>query len=298
MIKHKKIIKLALLIIVASFLCFYSFSFAKYVSNSIKDYYLKSKGFYFYSDYLSTEVVKNSNNSWNNDSVHFNIRNNLNAKEVTDYDINYTASCEVMGDASSKVSCLMNGSSTNTFTGVISSVESCRNYTGDLVDVSLLNKTDCELNGYIFERQVITKDLYFDISKIDANYEIKDLVISVTVTSNSPYSKTLKGEFYIHKTENESIITSLIDKTDYQILSITNIGTINKCVNISFDSAKLQIDNIESFNTYEYDSNNYIKKVNFNLQNNASKNIIFYKKDSEATYSISDFTINTDCIIE
>lgn len=296
--KKKKAIKLVLLIIVVSFLCFYSFSFAKYVSNSIKDYYLKSKGFYFYSDYLSTEVVKNSNNNWNNDSVHFNIRNNLNEKEVTDYDINYTASCEVLGDANEKVACLMNGSATNTFIGVLSSVESCRNYTGDLVDVSLLSKTDCELNGYIFERQVITKDLYFDLSKIDSNYEIKDLVISVTVTSTSPYSKTLKGEFYIHKTDSEEIVTSLIDKTDYQILSITNIGNINKCINLSFDSTKLQIDNIDSFSNYEYDSNNYAKKVNFNLQNNTSKNIIFYKKDKEATYSINDFTISTDCIIE
>ena len=62
------------LIIVAIILCIYGLTLARYVGNSVRDYYLKSKGFYFTSDYLSSNTVKNVNNLWTGENVYFNIK--------------------------------------------------------------------------------------------------------------------------------------------------------------------------------------------------------------------------------
>ena len=62
---------------------------AAYVSNSMWDYYLNSKGFYFESDYLGDNKI-NTYNLWNGKAVSFNIKNNNSTNYNTDtlvYDI-------------------------------------------------------------------------------------------------------------------------------------------------------------------------------------------------------------------
>ena len=47
------------------------FTLAKYVSNTVWNYYLNSQGFYLSSDQLGNNV-KNVNNVWDGTSIHFN----------------------------------------------------------------------------------------------------------------------------------------------------------------------------------------------------------------------------------
>jgi hypothetical protein len=292
--KSKKYIFLVLLIVAGSFLGFYCFTFAKYVYNSTWDYYLKSKGFYFSSDYLGSNVVKNTNNLWDGGSVHFNIKNNLNDAVITNYDIDYRVTCTIVGDASSYAACHMNGTTLNMQDGVLSSFEACSNYTDDGIDVSLLNKTDCEIGGYDWETQIAVKNIYFDVVLTDSNYELNDVVVNVTATSTSPYSKMLSGDFTLHKgsTQVSNIAMDYKNYSDYDRLIISNAYTSAKCVLVTWDSNKLIINSDNSgISSYGTDTNAYINEIKFNVGAKDSLSYIFYRRDLDMQYNVSEFSI-------
>ena len=87
--KKIKYVILGLLLVVMLGAFIYGFTYAKYVYNKAQDYYLKSRKFYFNSDYLGTDTVTNINNLWDLSSVYFNVRNNMNESVATNYNINY-----------------------------------------------------------------------------------------------------------------------------------------------------------------------------------------------------------------
>jgi hypothetical protein len=277
-----------------SFLCIYGFTFAKYVSDSVWNYYLKSKGFYFSSDYLGSNVVKNANNLWDGSSVHFNIKNNLNQTVITNYDIGYSIACTIQGDAASHTECHVNGTNSNTQDGVLPSLQACVNSTTDGIDVSSYTKEDCESGNYDWVNQISTKDLYFDVVLTDVGYELKDVIVNVTVTSTAPYRKTLIGDFTLHKStmEEDKLIMNYNNYSNYGRLIISNSYSNAKCVSVTWDTNKLLI-NADSteFSSYEVDSNNYINKIKFNIGAKANLSYIFYKKDFNATYNVTDFSI-------
>jgi hypothetical protein len=292
--KLRKHIVLILLIATGGLLCICGYTLAKYVSNSVWDYYLKSKGFYFSSDYLNSDVTENTDNLWDGGSVHFNIKNNLNEMVMTEYDIDYRVTCTVEGEASTHTECYMNGTTSNTQDGVLSSFQACSNPTDDGVDVSLLNKTDCELGGYDWENQVAVKDLYFDVVVIDSNYELKDVVVNVTATSLSPYSKTMIGKFTLRKGHTGVSNVSLDYKnySNYDRLIVSNSYSDTKCVRIIWDSDKLLINtDSNAFSSTGTDVNGYINEIKFNINAKTSSSYIFYRRDFNMTYGVSEFEI-------
>ena len=93
----KKILIIVALIILSIFLV--NFTKALYTSNSIWDYYLNSKGFYFESDYNKNIGVYNF---WDGSEVEFNISNAKEGKYTED-DIEYEASCIASNDTICKI---------------------------------------------------------------------------------------------------------------------------------------------------------------------------------------------------
>ncbi len=292
--KKKHIIIISALL-VCSIAVIYSLTYAKYVSNSVWNYYLKSKGFYFTSEQLSSNsVVQNANSQWDGGSVNFSIKNNLNQDVITDYDISYTATCTVTGDAASYAECRMNGAGTNTQDGVLSSLQACNNGTGDNVDVSSFDKTTCELDGYDWVNQIATKNLYFDVVLTDTDHTIEDVVVNVKVTSTSPYSQTLSGDFTLHKaiTKGDEVSISYKNYSNYDRLIVSNPSSSTKCVKITWDTNKLLINADSSqYSLATTDSNNYINQIKFNINAKESLSYIFYNKSFNTKYSADDFTI-------
>lgn len=299
--KFKKYFHLGLLIIMGSLLGFFSFTYAKYISKSVWDYYLKTVGFYFYSDNLGFTAVKNIDNLWDGESVYFNIKNNLNQTVITNYDIGYTAVCTVTGEAASYSTCHMNGSGTDTYTGILSSIKICINSTTDGIDVSGYDEETCELGGYDWTSRISTQDLYFDVVLTNQSYEISDVVVNVEVTSTSPYNKTLIGEFTLHKrnVEEHAVTLNYDNYSNYDRLIIFNSHSSNKCVKITWDASKLIIDADSSeFISYATDLNGYINEITLNINAKNNLSYIFYKRDFDAVYNVTEFTIEetTGCV--
>lgn len=298
MIKYKKqiIIVVILIGIVLSSKFLYNgvTTYAKYISESIWDYFLKSKEFYFESDYLNFEGQDNVNNIWDGNSVKFSVRNNLNQKLITDYDITYEVKCEVIGDESLHTSCKLNGTDSDQLNGTLSKIEICKNKTNDEVDTSKFEKSDCELGGYEWEKQVSLNEIYVDVVLTDENYKLEDITIKITATSTEPYKKVIVGNFILHKPQDIEgrLIPDIKIYELYSILTITNTFEDTKCMKLSWNPDKMVIDlNSESYSSYSKNENDYINEIKFNLTSGKSKSYIFYKKDKEEEYSIEDFLI-------
>lgn len=288
--KVTKYMLMGLIILGGVFLITQGFSYAKYVSSSVWNYYLKSKGFYFSSPDLTLEGTKNINNNWDFESTYFKIQNSVNDSLITDYDIKYKATCTIDGEEASYAECKLNGTNSNIFEGTLSSYSYCSN-TKDDTDVSLYTKEKCEVNGYEWINQVATKDLYFDIVET-SDTEVTNLTVNIEVETISPYKKTLKGEYIINKGRNELGTLSIkYDSFDsYERVTISNSYKENKCAKLSWNSSDLRIDtnNIISHNT---DSNGYINEIIFNIPSKNNTSYIFYKTDKNKSYSINDFTL-------
>lgn len=270
----------------------YGYTYAKYVSNHAWNYYLGTKGFYFSSEQLATTKITNVNNNWNFDSTYFTLKNSENDFLISDYDIEYTVKCTIQNEASNYSKCVLNGSDSDKFTGIISSSSRCRN-TIDETDVSTYSQEECESKGYDWYIQENYKDLYFDIIKTgEENINYVSALIEVTTTS--PYSKTLLGEFNLSSSEmQESALKINYQEFDnYSRVVISNSYDENKCVKLNWNSDNLRIDETnENILSYQYDSNNYINEINFNINKKDSISYIFYKTDFTKTYDYQQFSL-------
>jgi len=292
--KVKKYFWAIMLLTTATLLCIYGVTFAKYVSNFVWDYYLKAKGFYLYSDYLDTSTVKNVNTLWQGESVYFNVKNHLNQEVITNYDITYTILCTINGDASNHTECHLNSKESNTEEITLASYEICINNTEDGVDVSTYNQIDCEAGEYDWVNQPVIKDHHFDVVVTDEEYELTDVTVNITITSTAPYKKILSGDFILHQGEiKEEDITLKYDNYDnYDRLIITNSYPVNKCVKVTWDSSKLIINALPNdFSNYGVDANDYINEIIFNIGAKDSISYIFYPKNFDIIYDVTEFLI-------
>ena len=252
---------------------------AKYISNSVWNYYLNSQGFYLSSDKLG-DNVKNVNNVWDGTSIHFNLTNSINEAAITDYDIRYKVTCTL----SDGTDCKINGTDSNTYYGTLSSYNTCINNKNDGVDTTDFDKATCESKGYNWVIQKSTADIYFDITSDNVTADIE-------VVSIEPYEKTLTGTFILKKDK------TLVEKTDmtyqsfnnYDRLTITNSSDDKKCVKINWDANKLRIDkdNITNYNM----QNGYINEIILEIPSKYNLSYIFYKVDKSATYDVNEFSL-------
>lgn len=294
--------KMALILII--FLTFivisnrFVFSYAKYVYDSTRDYFLKAKGFYFYSDTLGTSTINNSNNSWDGGSVYFDFRNSLNDAAVTDYDINYDVECNIEGLAAEYLECRLMGTELDTYSGTLSAVQGCRNDTDDQVDVSNLNKTTCELNGYLWASQVAKKDIYFDVINSNSEYKISEVTVNLKVTSTSPYKKSLYGKFILNKIDSVegNIELSYSNYLGVNKLVVSNSFNENKCLKLTWNSDHVLIgENKSKFSSFKFDENGYLNEVDFNIEPKSEITYNFYERLYGLTSDLNliDFNVET-----
>ena len=283
-----------LLVIVLSLVSIvtYGYSYAKYVSNHAWNYYLGTKGFYFSSEQLGINKITNVNNNWNLESTYFTHKNSENNFLVSDYDIEYTVKCTIQNDASNYSKCTLNGTDSNTFSGIISSSSICKNKI-DEKDVKSYTKEKCESAGYEWNIQENYKDLYFDVVKT-GEQALDYVSVLIEVTTTSPYSKTLQGEFNLSSIEMQEsgLKVSYKEFDNYSRVIISNSYDENKCVKLNWNSENLRIDEINNqISSYQYGNNGYINEINFNINKKDSISYIFYKTDVNKEYYYQEFSL-------
>ena len=295
--KVKRKILVVLVVLVGGFLCFNNFTYAKYIANFVWDYFLKARGFYFTSDYLGSTVVKNVDNLWDGESVHFNIKNRLNQTVITNFDIEYTVTCSLNDEVSDYAECDINEEGSNVYEGTLESIQYCVNNTKDGVDVTESTEEECKNSEYDWIVEPVEEDLFFDIVLTDPEYKISDLIVTINATSSAPYNKTLTGDFILHKKDMVENIVSLEfnNYADYDSLIISNSYSVNKCVKVNWDSSKLLINADASvFSSYATDSNGYINEIKFNIGPKKSLSYLFYRKNFNMIYDTTEFLIEED----
>lgn len=270
-------------------------TYAKYVSNSVLNYYLNSKGFYFRSEDLTTETKNNVDTSWDGDKVSFTINNSSNKSLATEYDIQYEITCAIEETDTTKV-CYLNGTNSSKVTQTLSADFACKDTTNNK-DVSSLDESTCTKQGYTWTAIPSTSTNYFEVVDINGK-DVDTANVIITATSISPYKKTIKGKYTLNKDKSELGTLSLKyeTKTHYENVIVTNSYNEDKCIKLTWNSDNLVIDNSNSMQTIEND-NKYINGVIFKLNKKDSTNFIFYKQDKSKTYSEADFALveSTEC---
>ena len=270
-------------------------TYAKYVSNSVFNYYLKSKGFYFKSDSLDVNTKQNVDTSWDGGKVTFKIDNASNKNLATEYDIEYEITCQVEETDTTKV-CYLNGTSSSKVTQTLSASFGCID-PNNTNDVSSLDETTCKKQGYTWTSTPSTSINYFEVVDVN-NKEVDTANVIITATSKTPYKKTIKGKYTLNKDKSElgTLSIKYETKTHYENVAITNSYNEDKCIKLTWNSDDLLIDDTNSYKIIT-DDNNYINGVIFKLNKKDSTNFIFYKQDKNKSFSEQDFNLveSTEC---
>ena len=270
-----------------------SFTYGKYVYNSVWNYYLSSKEFYFESDLLDINNKNNSLLKWDGSNVNFVIKNSKNNELISESDISYKVTCEVLGDESEYIKCILNDTDLSIFNGTLSSEANCTNNI-DTKDVSKLTKAECEVGGYIWKEEIASKNNYFNLVLTDNTKTIDEVLVKVTAESLSPYKQILTGLFNLNKVDNEEVgyILNYESYDEYDEVSITNTASEKKCMYISFDASNYSVDiDNNSILEYSIDSNDKINGLKFELESENTSYFKLYKLNSEKVYSVNDILL-------
>lgn len=283
--------KKQILVLFAIVLCSISFVivFGRYVTNSVNNFFLRSKEFYFFSDKLSENLDIFQIENWSgvdDYTIIVNMNSRKNNLEVSTYDIGY----DISYTCSDNAICQLSKTS-----GIISSDDNT-----DSFNVTITPNT-----------QLKTGD---------------KVVVNITVKSKTDYIKTLKGRFTL-VVGQEDLTYQITDKpnTPYAELSITNTLTYYiveeafgdyqrgykididtyltlteeekaKCyssiVTVAFDPEKVLLDNTsksyqEALNTTieTIEQKKYINSITLPIEAISSVNLRFYKVDTSQDYT-------------
>ena len=293
--------KKQVIIILAILLCAISFVivFGRYVTNSLNDFFLRSKEFYFYSDKLSedTSVFQIENWSGVDDyTITVNMNSRKNNIQVASYDISY----DIKYTCSDNAICQLSKQS-----GVIS-----KDTNADFFNLIITPNTQLETGDKV--------------------------TVEIEATSTTNYTKTIKGKFTL-VVGQENLTYQITDQTEnpYMELRITNtlsyyiveksfgdymadqridIDTYlalpdedkAKCyssiVTISFDPNDVLLDitnenyqNATNTTTTIIDGKNYINSITLPIDAISSVDLRFYKVDTSKDYTYPN--LYNDCVL-
>ena len=293
--------KRRIIVILAILLCAISFVivFGRYVTNSLNDFFLRSKEFYFYSDKLSedTSVFQIENWSGVDDyTITVNMNSRKNNIQVASYDISY----DIKYTCSDNAICQLSKQS-----GVIS-----KDTNADFFNLIITPNTQLETGDKV--------------------------TVEIEATSTTNYTKTIKGKFTL-VVGQENLTYQITDQTEnpYMELRITNtlsyyiveksfgdymadqridIDTYlalpdedkAKCyssiVTISFDPNDVLLDitnenyqNATNTTTTIIDGKNYINSITLPIDAISSVDLRFYKVDTSKDYTYPN--LDNDCVL-
>lgn len=289
----KKIIKYSLIVVLAVLITVgtkYGISYAKYAYNSVWNYYLESKRFFFSSDSLEQNGKVLTDNLWDGEPIYFDLRNNLNDSVSSDVDISYKVTCKVK-NSSIEAKCTILDTNSDVYEGILSTFKTCTNETGDGVDVKKYDKATCEMGNYTWDNQIAIKNVYFNI--VSEYGEVESADVEIKAESIAPYKKTITANYVLNRDKNPigSVDKIYTDKGEKGFLILSNSFEEDKCMRLSWNSDELKIDlDKNKIKTYATDTSGYINEIDFKLESKSSIKYDFFEVIM-GTYDREHFTI-------
>lgn len=287
----KRYKKNQILIILLILMCITSFViiFGRYVTNNVKDFFVRSKEFYFESDKLAEKMTFFQVENWSGVddytiTVNMNSRKNNIEKATYDigYDISYSCSDNAICSLSKTSGIIYADTNSDYFNLVITPNASLD--TGDkvIVDIEVKSTTNYE--------KTLKGRFTLVVGKENLTYQITD-------TSNNPYmelSLTNTLSYYtVREAFNGYTVGQRINVDTYLGLSNENK---EKCkssvVKIDFDPNEILLDltddlyaNATNVTTTTIDGSTYVNSLTVDLDVESSENLRFYKVDSSQDYT-------------
>ncbi len=285
-LEKKYIIFLCVLLV--PILTYFSYTFAKYVTEKFYSYYTNSKHFYFTSNILKEDNPLYQINNWvgiGQFTINFDLLSSKNEYVHTDYDITY----ETFVNCPSDVTCELDKTTGTIYSSshkdtIKVTVNPTRLYTeGEKITVQIRAKST---SPYVKE---LTAKYEYVVGKTGVTYEIEDeanrtyLLLKIT---NAINYCIVKEAFDGHA------VGDVIEVNDFMELSETNQ---DKCVSqyasISFDPNTIVLDTTSevlkkaTYTTNSLNNIQYINHLDFSLNPLSSVAIKFYKKNYSYNYT-------------
>lgn len=286
---RKKFLVILCLIIVL----FYSIkaikTFSIYVYNNVKEFYLKTNDFYFYSDKLKLNKAEYSVENWSgiedyiiNINMNSMENNSVRCNSDIQYNITYSCSENVLCELSKTNSTIL--ASTNTDNFVVKIVPKTTLETGDKVWIEVEAKSTYPYVKTLSARFEIT------IGNMGMSYNIEDypnnqyLEFNVINTLNF---YTIDEAFGEYQPGNK------IDMYKYLELSDENKAKCHSMlITLTFDPNEILVDMTTEMylktvakTTVVIDGYTYVNSITFKLDAITSKSIKFYKVNLENDYT-------------
>lgn len=283
--KNNAILIAIILMLVITLVLTRGFTYARYASNAVFNYYLSSQGFYFDSDDLAYDTKNNVDTMWDGEKVYFTLNNSANEALASETDIVYEVNCSIEEENTSK-KCLVNGTDSNLYKGTLSATFACSDGVSE-------DKITCESYDKEWYAKGSSSKLYFEVVD-ESGDEVLSANVKLVVTALKPYKKELSATYNLIKDTSEiGDLSMKYEKGSMKSsLIVTNSYNENKCVLVSWNSNDFVYD-LNSNDSLEtkYDSDGNINQVYFYINKLDSIAIDFFERDLSASYSELNFNL-------
>ena len=298
----KKNIKKQLLILILLICCIGSIAitFGRYVSNSISNFFIRSKEFYFNADKLAEDVAIYQIDNWSGvDTYTINVtmdsrKNNIKATTYDiPYDISYSVSNNALCQLSKNSGTILANTNSDSFDVIVT--PNAQLNTGDRVEVEITATSRAQYKKTLKGRFTLI------VGKEQLSYEITD-------AAKSPYCELRLTNTVSYYTAKENVGSysagDKINSDEYLRLSDTMKSKfVSSTVKIEFDPNEVLLDitneNYNKFTDIQYRTINgvsYIRSFKIAMDASSSMDIRFYKVDVNENYSYH--TSHDNCILQ
>lgn len=281
--------KIYLILGIILFVITIGLTYGRYAYNGLKDFYLASKNFYFYSDKLTSNRAIYQIDNWSGvDSYQLTInlnnsKNNLvHANTDINYEISYICSSNALCSVSKTSDTLYEASITDYFTALITPNEALKN--NDEVWMEVTVKSTYPYKKTLSARFILK------VGIPGISYAIDDVegrpYFNLSVTNTTDYY-LVKEAFGIYEVDQR------IDYNTYISLSEEDKS---KCalplITLTFDPTVVILDmtntaylNAESYTTTEINGYSYVNSISFRIALESSEAVKFYKASTNMDYT-------------
>ena len=288
--QHKKLTIIALIVLVG--LLVLGLAYAKYFLNTINNYILETKKFYFNSSVLTVNNKHYQINNWDGVSTYqitVDLNNRKNDERYTTSDIEYSVHIEC---DDTKLTC-----TTNKNNGIIRENEHTDSYQITVVPkVNFAAGESVSVNTYVessspyVKRLSATYDLNVVNSKFTYNIEdaMGDLIMNLNLTNSMAYYEVEEafGSYSVGDEISNEVYLTLSDTDKAKCFSAKVTLTFDPNV-VILDSTDESIKNRLSTNyqTTTINGNSYVSKYSFKVDAATNKKVIFYKVNPYTNYT-------------